>query len=191
MYHMGRSMPRRAGALLAAAGLSAVAAACGGGGKQAGVAHLGTTTTDRNVAAASTGSTPAFYGALVAQLGKFAQCIWSHGIGEFPGPAVSKNTIRVVLPANFKGSTKFRVASRACRKYAPTSQAITPAEQADYLKAADCMRSHGIVGFPGPQFSNGNVTFPLPRGMDTNSQQFLRAREICQNLIPRGLPYSS
>ena len=53
------------------------------------------------------------------------------------------------------------------------------------------MRSHGIAGFPDPQFSNGNVTFPIPHGMDTNSQQFLRAREICQNLIPRGLPYSS
>ncbi len=64
-------------------------------------------------------------------------------------------------------------------------------DQADYLKAAECMRSHGIAGFADPVFSGGNVNFPIPSGMDANSTQFRRAREICELLVPPGLPYSS
>ena len=67
---------------------------------------------------------------------------------------------------------------------------FTAQQQADYLKAAACMRRHGIAGFPDPVFSGGDVHFPLPAGMNANSTQFLRAREICEQLIPNGLPYS-
>lgn len=52
------------------------------------------------------------------------------------------------------------------------------------------MRHHGIVGFPDPVFSGGQVTFPIPSGMNINAPQFVRARAICQTLIPAGLPYS-
>jgi hypothetical protein len=31
----------------------------------------------------------------------------------------------------------------------------------------------------------------LPKGMDSNSPKFEAAREICQKLIPQGLPYSN
>ena len=52
------------------------------------------------------------------------------------------------------------------------------------------MRDHGIVGFPDPVVSGDNVNVPIPQGMNTKSTQFLRAREICELLIPAGLPYS-
>src|SRR5262249_47413490 len=39
------------------------------------------------------------------------------------------------------------------------SQTITPADQADYLQAAACMRSHGVPDFPDPTFENNTVTF--------------------------------
>ena len=67
---------------------------------------------------------------------------------------------------------------------------ISTQDRADYLKAAACMRDHGIVGFPDPVVSGDNVNFPIPQGMNTKSTQFLRAREICELLIPAGLPYS-
>ncbi len=31
------------------------------------------------------------------------------------------------------------------------------------------MRNHGIASFPDPVFSSGNVNFPIPQGMNTNS----------------------
>jgi hypothetical protein len=58
---------------------------------------------------------------------------------------------------------------------------------------AACMRSHGIPNFPDPTFSDNSVRFVAPPGMNAtkgNSSQLLRAREICEMLIPAGLPYS-
>lgn len=52
------------------------------------------------------------------------------------------------------------------------------------------MRSHGVLNFPDPVVSAGQVDFPIPAAINTKSPQFLRAREICEMLIPAGLPYS-
>jgi hypothetical protein len=90
-------------------------------------------------------------------------------------------------------SPTFRAAAVACAKYAPPRTPppqITTKDRADYLKAAACMRNHGIVGFPDPVVSGSSVDFPIPEGMNTESTRFLRAREICELLIPAGLPYS-
>jgi hypothetical protein len=73
----------------------------------------------------------------------------------------------------------------------PTGQTITPADQADYLKAAKCMRSHGVSDFPDPTFENNNVTFNIPPTIDPNSSQAKSAEAICAKLIRPGLPYSN
>jgi hypothetical protein len=73
----------------------------------------------------------------------------------------------------------------------PSGQAITPADQADYLKAATCMRTHGVPDFPDPTFQNDNVTFNIPPNIDPNSSQAKSAEAICVKLIPPGLPYSN
>ena len=53
------------------------------------------------------------------------------------------------------------------------------------------MRSHGITYFPDPVFSGGGVRFPAPSSnVDTTSPRFTQARQICERLIPAGLPYS-
>ena len=55
------------------------------------------------------------------------------------------------------------------------------------------MRAHGVPIFPDPVFSGNSVSFPKPPGMNANianSPTFLRAREICEMLIPPGLPFS-
>ena len=68
---------------------------------------------------------------------------------------------------------------------------ITPADQGDYLKAAECMRSHGVPDFPDPTFGNNTVTFNVPRNIDPNSSQAKSAVATCSKLIPPGLPYSN
>ena len=73
----------------------------------------------------------------------------------------------------------------------PSGQTITPADQADYLKAATCMRSHGVSDFPDPTFQNNTVTFNIPPNIDANSPQAKSAEAICVKLIPPGLPYSN
>jgi hypothetical protein len=91
-------------------------------------------------------------------------------------------------------SPHFKPAQQACRGLAPsgpTNQGFSTQQQDDYLQAAACMRAHGIVGFPDPTFTGGGVRFTLPAGMNANSTQFEAARELCQKLIPAGLPYSN
>jgi hypothetical protein len=171
--------------------LTLATTACGAGSPKAGVASLGTTTT-----VVATGG-PSSKGYLPAELVKYATCMRSHGILSFPDPVTLEvpgdQAVKVVIPESVASSPKFQAARQACAKYAPpkiSPPQITTQDQADYLKAATCMRNHGIVGFPDPVFAGGQVRFPIPNGMDTNSTPFLRAREICEMLIPAGLPYS-
>ncbi len=189
--------------------VAALATACGGGGSASdasgqGVAHLGTTTTTSDAGAAAGAGASAGGGAnpetIGADLMKFSACMRSHGVPSFPNPVISNSGVSLhITPAvaggpGPKSSPQFRQAAQDCRKYAPagpTSQNITAAQQADYLKAAQCMRAHGINGFPDPDFSGGGVRFPLPQGMNANTTQFEAARHKCQNLIPNGLPYSA
>jgi hypothetical protein len=90
-----------------------------------------------------------------------------------------------------------QAARRDCQSILPAGPApsptITPKDEADYIKAAACMRAHGVPDFLDPTFSANSVRFNSPPGMNASighSPQFLRAREICEMLIPPGLPYS-
>ncbi len=170
------------------AGLTLATAACGGGSVKASVARLGptTTTTASPAGAAVTG------GPSNADFARYAACMRSHGVLNFPDDPASP-AIRALKQSGAMSAPQFQAAAQACAKYAyhgtPPPQ-ITTQDQADYLKAALCMRNHGIAGFPDPIFSSTDVNFPIPHGMNTNSAPFRRAREICEMLIPAGLPYS-
>lgn len=183
--------------VLAVFSLAFVAAACGGGGSHGSadaVAHLGTTTSTTASgpsAGPGPGGNPAKMG---GDLMKYASCMRSHGVSDFPNPIISGNSVGLEINPTIAGSPDFKTAQAACQHLLPvrpTAQNFTTAQQADYLKAAQCMRSHGINGFPDPTFAGGGVRFNLPAGMDANSAPFEAAREICQKLIPNGLPYSA
>jgi hypothetical protein len=68
---------------------------------------------------------------------------------------------------------------------------VTPANRLDYLKAAQCMRSHGVPDFPDPTFRDNSVTFDTPPNIDPNSSQAKSAEAICVKRIPPGLPYNN
>ncbi len=126
---------------------------------------------------------------------KYVACMRSHGVANFPDPVIGPGQVSIHLTPAVASSPHFNSAQAACQHLLPgkpTPIQLSSQQQADYLKAAACMRSHNIVGFPDPVFpSPGNVQFPLPAGMDANSPRFVAAREICQKLIPQGLPYSN
>ena len=203
-------------AVFAFSAVAVLATACGGGGSGGpggssnAVAHLGTTTTVAHHAAtaagAATGGGPNG-GTAGADAVKFSSCMRHHGVPNFPNPVITSNgqgTVSIQItpgPGFNKGSPQVQHALQSCRKYLPSgrpSENITTAQEADYVKAAQCMRAHGINGFPDPVFTNGSVRFPLPQNanpnnpqLNPNSPQFEAARHVCQNLIPNGLPYSA
>jgi hypothetical protein len=126
----------------------------------------------------------------------------SHGEPNMPEPTIDKSGHHVSIDINAAAgidpnTPQFAAATSACKHLLPNQgvpsggQAITPADQADYLKGAVCMRSHGFPTFPDPTFQNNSVAFNTQTPINTNSSQFQSALKTCQKLIPAGLPYSS
>ncbi len=192
---------RRRGRFLLAApvvvGLALSATACGGGSPKAAVASLGTTTTTTaatpagSAATGTDGHVSSGNGSTAREVDKFAKCMRAHGVAKFPEPVAGEHI--TITKKTLVSTPHFQAASRTCAKYAPRQAPapnLTPQDRTDYLKAAACMRSHGIVGFPDPTFTGSQVTFPIPSSMDPKSPQFVRARATCELLIPAGLPYS-
>src|SRR5712691_2498482 len=170
----------RAGLAAAAlAGLALLAAGCGGGSASPGVATVGTTTSQTTPAAAS-GSKP-------QSAQKFATCMRSHGEPLFPDP----NSQGAINPGSINPNTpQYRNASNACHSLLPQGGNLTTAgggkplgaqQQAQMLHYAQCIRAHGVPGFPDPT-SHG---FQLSPGqVDAKSPQFLSAQQACHSLLP-------
>ena len=181
------------------AGLLLALPACGDGAPSASVAHIGSTTTAP--AAGSSGSSPSS-GKAGAQLDKFVSCMRHHGVPNFPELGMTANGGAVPIgpvPNIDTNSPTVQAARRDCNSILPAGPAPSPTitftskDQVAYIKAAACMRAHGVPDFRDPVFSGNSVRFPMPPGMNANignSPQFLRAREICEKLIPPGLPFS-
>ena len=141
-----------------------------------------------------TASSPRAGGAANSPSGlAFARCVRSHGIPNFPDPIDSSGHFsKTALQQLGVSGSRLRTVEDACVNLLPAGPApLTAQDQQDYLRAAACMRSHGVAGFPDPVFSSGSVSFPTPpAGFPTSSPRFIQARQTCERLIPAGLPYS-
>jgi hypothetical protein len=186
----------RAGLIVVALlGSSVLVAACGGGSHGLSVVSLGKTTTTTGSSAAPSGSAASRETIALA----YINCMRTHGEPNMPDPSSTGGSVHVsITPGSGvnPNSPQFTRASNACKHLLPNNgvspgNSITPADQADYLRATACMRSHGVPDFPDPDFQNGSVTFTIRRPLDPNSPQYKSALARCQKLIPAGLPYSS
>ena len=187
-------------AALAAAliALGVLVTGCGGNSPTGGVASLGShaskTSTTSSTAA---GSTRGGESSPDSQAVAYSACMRSHGVPNFPDPKVSTNgnEVKVAIGINpsISGNPQFKSAQQACGKLlggggpgsGPNHQ-ISPQEQSQYLKAAACIRSHGIPNFPDPTFSGGGVHIEH-QGLNESSPAFKAAVQACESLIPGGL----
>ena len=187
----GRRAQPRLAAL--AAGILAVGvgiAACGGP-STTGVPAVSTTTT---------ASPPGGGTAQAAGLLAYSSCMRSHGVPNFPDPTGTGGIPKddVIRAFRAVSTAQAQAASNQCAHLLPAGgslsgqvpRAVPAQDQQDYIRAAACMRSHGITNFPDPIFSGGSVSFPVPPGINSNPAQFNQARQTCQKLIPAGLPDS-
>jgi hypothetical protein len=174
-------------------------AGCGGGSPTGGVASLGshtqtTSSTAPGLTAASGGgeSSPG------SQAVGYAACMRSHGVANFPDPVIKQSangtSVAIRVTPALSGNPKFKSAQQACGKLLPggggagpgTQAPLTPAQQAQYLKAAACIRSHGLPNFPDPTFSGGGVHIDH-QGLNESSPAFKTAVHDCESLIPGGV----
>lgn len=179
-------------------GVAASAAGCGGTAAGPAVAGAGATTT----AAGPAGAAAVTRADVFRQAQAFAECMRTHGEPGFPAPVRKGNSVQENITAGSgvdPNSPQFTAARNACKHLLPNrgvpgpspGQTITAAERADYVKAAACMRSHGVPDFPDPTFQGGSVAFNSQASIDTNTPEYESALTRCRKLIPAGLPYSS
>jgi hypothetical protein len=162
-----KARPRRAGVLTVTVGLMLLAAACGGSPSSTG----------------ARGASSAFVSDELA----FSRCMRAHGVPSYPDPMANgqlpPNTNKQQLISN----PSLPSASRACSHLIPQS-VITAQNQADereYVKFAQCMRSHGVANFPDPTTeSDGTPIFNLSTArIDTRSPQVRAAALRCVSLL--------
>jgi hypothetical protein len=137
----GRPRWRRAGALAAAvAGATLLAAACSG-----------------SSAAADT-----FLGGTYAQSLAYTKCMRSNGLPQFPAPDPQGDYNNAQVTA-LQDNPEYRNAHLQCASVLPNGgsglsatqiQQIQQQNLSDAVKAAYCMRAHGITNFPDPDASN-------------------------------------
>jgi hypothetical protein len=137
--HLRPRRPRRATLLTAAAaGISLLAAACGG----------------------SSAETNTFApGATYAQALAFTKCMRSHGVPQFPAPNGQGDFNNAQVEALENNNSQAEDAIHQCRSVLPNAGTGLTAEQIQEIqqqnlrnavKAAHCMRAHGIENFPDP-----------------------------------------
>jgi hypothetical protein len=173
--------------------LGMLVAGCGGNSPMGGVASLGSHTATTSSAVSGDGGGEASPG---SQAVAYAACMRSHGVANFPDPQISHNgnevSVKIAVPAGASGGNpKFGAAQQACRKLLPgggprNQPAVSPAEQTQYLKAAACVRTHGVPNFPDPTFSGGGVHIEH-QGLNESSPAFKAAVRACESLIPGGV----
>lgn len=127
---------------------------------------------------------------------KFSACMRSHGVPNFPDPSASGG-IHIQAGSGLNPfSPSFRQAQASCAKLLPgggPGNAHASAQQkAAAVKTAQCMRSHGITGFPDPTttppsnpsgysaiLDRGGVVTAIPQSIDPASPAFTKAAAAC------------
>ena len=98
---------------------------------------------------------PTSGGGQSASLVSFAVCMRSHGVPNLPDPGSNSSGGGVsIVPAGIDTSSPgFKTAWSACSTLLPglgAHQGASAQATEQLLKLSECMRSHGVTGFPDP-----------------------------------------
>jgi hypothetical protein len=179
-----KSVSLRVSTVAAVAGVALWTSGCSNHPASPGVATL-------TAAAASTTSPVVASAAATPDPMKYARCMRTHGVPDFPDPVNGGFQITSGPGSDLDpGSPQFAAADKACRAFSPEDQAasgtVDPQLQAEALKYSACMRSHGVPSYPDPVFVGGSIreTVRAGSGQDPNSPQLIAAQSACQSLQP-------
>jgi hypothetical protein len=116
---------------------------------------------------------------------RFASCMRSHGVSNFPDPTTSPHAFKDALNPTTAHSPAFGPAVSACqhlmprgrqRQNPPASQAQITAE----LSFARCLRGHGFPSFPDPS-PTGQLTHEMlaNAGINIHQPAVVQAADAC------------
>jgi hypothetical protein len=86
---------------------------------------------------------------------KFADCMRSHGVSNFPDPGSGGGGVKISPSSGINPqSPAFQSAQSACSKLlpggGPLKGPVSESRKLGMLKLARCMRAHGLTTFPDP-----------------------------------------
>ena len=124
----------------------------------------------------------------------FSECMRSHGVTNFPDPSSSGG---IQLSGNMNPfSPAFKSAQARCSKLLPGGgpghQKPSEQDKEAMLRISECMRAHGVAGFPDPTLNppsspggysevidRNGVAIAVPNTIDTQSPAYQRAAQVC------------
>jgi hypothetical protein len=183
--------------------LALLAAGCGGS-KSPSIASLTTTSSSAAGHTNTTGSGAPSQTPLQLDALKYAECMRSHGVPSFPDPDAGGGFLFHVGSGVDPSSPAFEAARAKCQKFMPLGglapgSTTHPSTQwlAQMVKAAQCMRGHGVPDFPDPRTSVPSNPFPagggggvisnidgvifvFPNTLDMGSPAFVHAAAVCK-----------
>jgi hypothetical protein len=127
---------------------------------------------------------------------KFAECMRSHGVPNFPDPSAGGG-IHITAGSGLNPfSPSFKSAQTACAKLLPGSgpgnQHPSARQIALARQTSECMRQQGVNGFPDPTLTQpsspagysiledrGGVILAVPNTINPQSPVFIRAAKEC------------
>jgi hypothetical protein len=125
----------------------------------------------------------------------YSKCMRSHGVPNFPDPSPGGG---IQLSSGMSPfAPAFKAAQASCHLLLPGGGpgAAHPTAQAkaQMLKSSECMRQHGVSGFPDPTLSppsspagysaildRGGVVLAIPDTINAQSPAFKRAAAACK-----------
>jgi len=122
-----------------------------------------------------------------------ARCMRSHGVTNFPDPtkasggagfsisAIPGSSTLTVDGTTFEGPA-FESAVKACKLFGggTAPPPITASQKRKAVAFAECIRKHGVPGFPDPTFpAGGGIAQSSGPKINRNSPAFQRAVAVC------------
>jgi hypothetical protein len=141
-------------------------------------------------------SSPAAGSSRYGQGLRFSECMRSHGVPSFPDPSAGGG---IHIPAGSgisPFSPSFKAAQSVCSKLlpggGPGNQHATAKQIEMTRQISECMRQHGVTGFPDPTFTppsspagysiiedRGGVILAVPSTINPQSPVFVQAAKTC------------
>jgi hypothetical protein len=138
--------------------------------------------------AACGSSSPSHRAAHAPQFVKYADCMRSHGVPNFPDPS-GGGGINIAGTGINPAAPSFKAAQASCTKLLPGGG---PGAQ-QMVETSQCMRRHGISGFPDPTTTppsspagyssiedDGGIVLAIPDTINESSPAFKQAAAACQ-----------
>lgn len=163
-----RVWPRRAGVLAATVGIVMLAAAC----------------SSSPSSSSSTGGSSQLQQEL-----SFTTCMRSHGLTTFPDPNPNGQGFEAnqQQQQRERSDPHFSTALSACQHLLPSGGSSQPKRipsNAQLLRFAQCMRSHGVRNYPDPNPNVSVRTQLAQAGINPNSPGFQNTLNTCDRLAP-------